>query len=72
MPLYAGLAYLFATREFINWTLNDGYVREIVEWSKDTFSPDEMLWASIARLEAAPGGVASNRNVSCYFFIIVT
>lgn len=63
MTLYAGLAYLFATREFIDWTMNDEYVKEVIEWSKDTFSPDEMIWASIARLEGAPGGVASNKKV---------
>lgn len=66
MTLYAGLAYLLATREFIDWALNDEYVKEVIEWSKDTFSPDEMLWASIARLESAPGGVAPINKVSCF------
>ena len=63
MTIYAGLAYLFATREFIDLTLNDEYVKEVIEWSNDTFSPDEMIWASIARLKGAPGGAAPNKKV---------
>ena len=55
ITLYAGLAYIIATREFIHWTLTDPFVQEIISWSKNSFSSDEMLWASISMLENAPG-----------------
>ncbi|CBY23916.1 unnamed protein product [Oikopleura dioica] len=55
MTFFGGSAYLVATREFIDWSLHNETIKSIFEWSRDTFSPDEMIWASIARMRGAPG-----------------
>ena len=53
--LFGGSAYIVATREFIDWTRRNKTVLEFFDWSRDTFSPDEMVWATLARLPGAPG-----------------
>ena len=55
LKFYGGSAYLVATREFIDWSLHNETIRSIFEWSRDTYSPDEMVWASISRMPGAPG-----------------
>ncbi|CAG5079758.1 Oidioi.mRNA.OKI2018_I69.PAR.g9356.t1.cds [Oikopleura dioica] len=55
IEIFSGIAYNFFTREFIQWALEDKDVRELIEWSKDTFSPDEFIWATIIRMKNAPG-----------------
>ena len=66
LKFFAGSAYFIATRAFVNWAMKDKTVTKIVNWSWDTFSPDEMLWASISRMPSAPGfrqpGNAWNTN----------
>ena len=56
IEIFSGLAYFFMTREFVQWTLESEEVQELIEWSKDTFSPDELVWATIVRNKNAPGG----------------
>ena len=55
VEIFSGSAYFFMTREFVQWTLESEEVRELIEWSKDTFSPDEFVWATIVRNKNAPG-----------------
>ena len=55
MRLFAGSAYVVVTREFVQWVMENSTVRDILDWSKDTYSPDEMLWASLVRFPGAPG-----------------
>ena len=55
MKLFAGSAYLIATREFIEWVVQNETVRDIINWTQDTYSPDEMIWASLSRFPGAPG-----------------
>lgn len=54
-PLFGGSAYMVATREFVDWVMHNETIQAIVDWSKDTYSPDEMLWATLVRLRGAPG-----------------
>lgn len=55
LKLFAGSAYLVGSREFIEWVAHNETVKEIIDWTRDTYSPDEMIWASLARLPGAPG-----------------
>ena len=45
-----------AKREFVEWVVRNETVATILDWSKDTYSPDEMIWASLFRFPGAPGG----------------
>ena len=54
-PLFGGSAYIVATREFINWTMTNETVQAFLNWSSDTYSPDEMVWSTLARTDGAPG-----------------
>jgi hypothetical protein len=53
--LFGGSAYIVATREFIQWAMTNQTVLNFLEWSKDTYSPDEMMWATLTRIPGAPG-----------------
>ena len=65
IEIFSGIAYNFFTREFIKWALEDKDVRELIEWSKDTFSPDEFIWATIIRMENAPGNEFIGVRTEC-------
>ena len=41
----------------------------LIKWSQDTYSPDEMIWATLTRIEEAPGKILEHRlfHVTCYF-----
>lgn len=53
--LFGGSAYIVATREFIAWARTNQTVLDFFDWSRDTYSPDEMIWATLTRLPGAPG-----------------
>lgn len=42
--IYFGTAYVALTRDFVNFILNDERAIALLEWSKDTYSPDEHFW----------------------------
>ena len=53
-PLYAGSAYNIFSRDFVNWTVTSEIAREMINWSRDTYSPDEFIWATLYRSGIAP------------------
>ena len=55
MTLFGGSAYIVATRDFIEWALRNQTVQEIINWTRDTYSPDEMLWGTLTRIAGSPG-----------------
>ncbi|KAG7261975.1 hypothetical protein CRUP_001208, partial [Coryphaenoides rupestris] len=55
MQIYFGTAYYALTRSFVNFVLENQGARELLEWSKDTFSPDEHYWVTLNHLKEAPG-----------------
>ncbi|KAM4609523.1 beta-1,3-galactosyl-O-glycosyl-glycoprotein beta-1,6-N-acetylglucosaminyltransferase 7-like [Discoglossus pictus] len=55
LTLYFGTAYYALTREFVNFVLSDTQAKNLLEWSKDTYSPDEHYWVTLNRLKDAPG-----------------
>ena len=36
--------------------------QNLINWSKDTYSPDEMIWATLSRVEGAPGTVLQSQT----------
>ena len=62
IKLFAGSAYIVATREFIHWAMTNEIPQNLINWSKDTYSPDEMIWATLSRVEGAPGTVLQSQT----------
>ncbi|RUS80318.1 hypothetical protein EGW08_011919 [Elysia chlorotica] len=67
-PLPIGLkavkssAYGAFSRQFVNFTLESQLAKDVLEWSKDIYSPDEMYWGILNynHAEPAPGGFLGN------------
>ncbi|XP_061078528.1 beta-1,3-galactosyl-O-glycosyl-glycoprotein beta-1,6-N-acetylglucosaminyltransferase 3-like [Conger conger] len=59
-PMFSGNAYFVVTREFVRNLFESEEVRSLIEWEKDTFSPDEHLWATLQRMPSVPGSNPPN------------
>ncbi|CAF98315.1 unnamed protein product, partial [Tetraodon nigroviridis] len=59
-PMFSGNAYFVVSRAFVHHALTDAEVQALLEWEKDTFSPDEHLWATLQRMPRVPGSVPPN------------
>ncbi|XP_015239627.1 PREDICTED: beta-1,3-galactosyl-O-glycosyl-glycoprotein beta-1,6-N-acetylglucosaminyltransferase 7 isoform X1 [Cyprinodon variegatus] len=55
LQIYFGTAYYALTRDFVDFVLKDQIARDFLEWSKDTFSPDEHYWVTLNHIKEAPG-----------------
>ncbi|KAM6053825.1 beta-1,3-galactosyl-O-glycosyl-glycoprotein beta-1,6-N-acetylglucosaminyltransferase 7-like isoform 2-T2 [Chlamydotis macqueenii] len=55
LTIYFGSAYYILTKEFVEFTLTDARAKDLLEWSRDTYSPDEHYWVTLNRLNDAPG-----------------
>lgn len=55
LTLYFGTAYYALTRDFVQFVLSDKRATDLLEWSKDTYSPDEHYWVTLNRIKGAPG-----------------
>ncbi len=42
-----GLAYCSFSRKFVEYVLFNQYAKSLLEWAKDTYSPDEWYWATL-------------------------
>ncbi|KAM6961204.1 beta-1,3-galactosyl-O-glycosyl-glycoprotein beta-1,6-N-acetylglucosaminyltransferase 3 [Aplochiton taeniatus] len=54
-PMFSGNAYVVVTRDFVRHVLENHAVQDLIEWEKDTYSPDEHLWATLQRMPSVPG-----------------
>ncbi|XP_070686607.1 beta-1,3-galactosyl-O-glycosyl-glycoprotein beta-1,6-N-acetylglucosaminyltransferase 3 [Pempheris klunzingeri] len=59
-PMFSGNAYFVVTRAFVKHVMQDREVQELLEWEKDTYSPDEHLWATLQRMPSVPGSVPAH------------
>ncbi|XP_061772925.1 beta-1,3-galactosyl-O-glycosyl-glycoprotein beta-1,6-N-acetylglucosaminyltransferase 3 isoform X2 [Nerophis ophidion] len=59
-PMFSGNAYFVVSRAFVEHVLQDQEVRALLQWEKDTYSPDEHLWATLQRMPSVPGAVPTN------------
>lgn len=55
ITMFTGNAYMVASRDFIEHVLSNSKARQLIEWVKDTYSPDEHLWATLQRASWMPG-----------------
>ncbi|MEE6459422.1 hypothetical protein FKM82_000628 [Ascaphus truei] len=58
--IFSGSAYFVVSRGFVGYVLGNDKIISFLEWSKDTYSPDEFLWATIQRISEVPGSVPAN------------
>ncbi|XP_053558461.1 beta-1,3-galactosyl-O-glycosyl-glycoprotein beta-1,6-N-acetylglucosaminyltransferase [Bombina bombina] len=58
--IFSGSAYFVVSRAFVNYVLTNEKMKEFLEWSKDTYSPDEFLWATIQRIPDVPSYLPAN------------
>ncbi|XP_029290210.1 LOW QUALITY PROTEIN: beta-1,3-galactosyl-O-glycosyl-glycoprotein beta-1,6-N-acetylglucosaminyltransferase 3 [Cottoperca gobio] len=59
-PMFMGNAYFVVTRAFVKHVLQDREVQQLLEWERDTYSPDEHLWATLQRMHHVPGSLPAN------------
>ncbi|XP_052322775.1 beta-1,3-galactosyl-O-glycosyl-glycoprotein beta-1,6-N-acetylglucosaminyltransferase 3-like [Oncorhynchus keta] len=59
-PLFSGNAYFVVSRAFVRHVMKSQEVQVLLEWEKDTYSPDEHLWATLQRMPAVPGSNPPN------------
>ncbi|XP_015268276.1 PREDICTED: N-acetyllactosaminide beta-1,6-N-acetylglucosaminyl-transferase isoform X2 [Gekko japonicus] len=57
LPIYFGSAYIAVAREFVDFVLKDPRAVDLLEWSKDTYSPDEHFWVTLNRIPGVPGSM---------------
>ncbi|XP_030593957.1 beta-1,3-galactosyl-O-glycosyl-glycoprotein beta-1,6-N-acetylglucosaminyltransferase-like [Archocentrus centrarchus] len=62
LPLLSGNAYIVVNRGYVRSVLEDKRVLALIEWAKDTYSPDEFLWATIQRIPGVPGSTWPNHK----------
>ncbi|XP_067857773.1 N-acetyllactosaminide beta-1,6-N-acetylglucosaminyl-transferase-like [Heptranchias perlo] len=55
LKLYFGSAYYALTRGFVDFVLRDKRAKDLLQWSRDTYSPDEHYWVTLNRIADAPG-----------------
>ncbi|KAM9330711.1 beta-1,3-galactosyl-O-glycosyl-glycoprotein beta-1,6-N-acetylglucosaminyltransferase [Gastrophryne carolinensis] len=60
VPVFSGSAYFVVSRAFVNHVLKDSHIKAFMDWAKDTYSPDEYLWATLQRVPGVPGSVPAN------------
>lgn len=69
MQIYFGTAYYALTRRFVDFVLESRVAHDLLEWSKDTYSPDEHYWVTLNHL---PGTSTPERECvrGCHIFTL--
>ncbi|XP_077209294.1 N-acetyllactosaminide beta-1,6-N-acetylglucosaminyl-transferase-like [Paroedura picta] len=57
LTVYFGSAYVALTRPFVEFVFRDRRALDLLEWSKDTYSPDEHFWVTLNRIPGVPGSM---------------
>ncbi|XP_038249447.1 N-acetyllactosaminide beta-1,6-N-acetylglucosaminyl-transferase-like [Dermochelys coriacea] len=57
LTIYFGSAYIAVTKPFVEFILNNQRAIDLLEWSKDTYSPDEHFWVTLNRIPDVPGSM---------------
>ncbi|XDV26710.1 hypothetical protein PO909_030348 [Leuciscus waleckii] len=63
-PMFSGNAYFVVSREFVDHIFKSKEIHDFMEWEKDTYSPDEHMWATLQRMPSVPGSNPSDRKRS--------
>ncbi|KAG9280997.1 beta-1,3-galactosyl-O-glycosyl-glycoprotein beta-1,6-N-acetylglucosaminyltransferase 3 [Astyanax mexicanus] len=59
-PMFTGNAYFVVSREFVEHMFSSPEILNFMEWEKDTYSPDEHMWATLQRMPNMPGSNPPN------------
>lgn len=51
LQVYFGTAYYALTRAFVDFALENPIAQDFLEWSKDTYSPDEHYWVTLNHIK---------------------
>ncbi|TRY91808.1 hypothetical protein DNTS_012441 [Danionella cerebrum] len=57
IEMFVGSAYFVLAHDFVTYVLNDPLAKDFLQWSTDTYSPDEHFWATMARVPGVPGEI---------------
>jgi hypothetical protein len=68
LKIVKGSAYGAFSRDFVRFIVEDDRAKDLLEWSKKTFSPDEFFWATLHHTFAnphlnAPGGFSGKSTL---------
>lgn len=63
LEVYFGTAYYALTRDFVDFVLKNQVALDLLEWSKDTFSPDEHYWVTLNHI----AGESEQHRCVCLF-----
>ncbi|XP_026108283.1 beta-1,3-galactosyl-O-glycosyl-glycoprotein beta-1,6-N-acetylglucosaminyltransferase 4-like [Carassius auratus] len=55
IEMFVGSAYFVLTRDFVSYIMNNQLAKDFLQWTADTYSPDEHFWATMARVPGVPG-----------------
>uniref|UniRef100_UPI00398EF20F beta-1,3-galactosyl-O-glycosyl-glycoprotein beta-1,6-N-acetylglucosaminyltransferase-like n=1 Tax=Pristiophorus japonicus TaxID=55135 RepID=UPI00398EF20F len=58
--IFSGSAYMVVSRPFVEHIFKDPKAKQLIEWSKDTYSPDEFIWATLQRMPGIPSSEPSH------------
>uniref|UniRef100_A0A3B4DX35 Beta-1,3-galactosyl-O-glycosyl-glycoprotein beta-1,6-N-acetylglucosaminyltransferase 3 n=1 Tax=Pygocentrus nattereri TaxID=42514 RepID=A0A3B4DX35_PYGNA len=61
-PMFSGNAYFVTSREFVEYLFQNQEILNFMEWEKDTYSPDEHMWATLQRMLDVPGSNPPNEK----------
>ncbi|XP_036431967.1 beta-1,3-galactosyl-O-glycosyl-glycoprotein beta-1,6-N-acetylglucosaminyltransferase 3 [Colossoma macropomum] len=61
-PMFSGNAYFVVSREFVEYLFQSQEILNFMEWEKDTYSPDEHMWATLQRMPNVPGSNPHNEK----------
>nr|XP_020504359.1 beta-1,3-galactosyl-O-glycosyl-glycoprotein beta-1,6-N-acetylglucosaminyltransferase 4-like [Labrus bergylta] len=62
IQMFTGSAYFVLSRHFVVYLNSSAVVRDLLDWSEDTFSPDEHFWATLVRIPGVPGEVPRSQG----------
>ena len=62
IELYYGSAYIIATRDFLRWITTDSVPMNLIDWSRDLYSPDEIIWATLSRIYQKQQKITQSSN----------
>ncbi|XP_053575320.1 beta-1,3-galactosyl-O-glycosyl-glycoprotein beta-1,6-N-acetylglucosaminyltransferase 3-like [Bombina bombina] len=62
IKMFTGSAYFVINRDFVITLFENSKVKQLIEWVKDTYSPDEHLWATLNRMPGVPGSVPAHKK----------
>ncbi|KAM4675953.1 beta-1,3-galactosyl-O-glycosyl-glycoprotein beta-1,6-N-acetylglucosaminyltransferase 3-like [Discoglossus pictus] len=61
-PIFVGNAYVVVSKEFVKCLFKNPIAKQFIEWAKDTYSPDEFLWATLQRVPGIPGFMSTSNK----------